>query len=52
MNSIFYFLSCYSISVQRGGTPLHLASLAGHLSTVKYLVEAGADPLITTNVSN
>ena len=52
MNSIFYFLSCYSISVQSGYTPLHLASSEGHLSIVKYLVEAGADPLITNEVSN
>ena len=52
MNFIFYFLSCYSISVQFGTTPLHLASRAGHLPIVKYLVEAGADPLITDDVSN
>ena len=52
MNSIFYFLSCYSISVQYGSTPLHLASTAGHFPIVKYLVEAGADPLITNDVSN
>ena len=52
MNSIFYFLSCYSISVQRGYTPLHVAVGAGHLPIVKYLVEAGADLLITDDVSN
>ena len=52
MNSIFYFLSCYSISVQVGNTPFHLAISEGHLSTVKYLVQAGADPLITGDVSN
>ena len=52
MNSIFYFHSCYSISVQSGSTALHLASSVGHLLIVKYLVEAGADPLITTRVSN
>ena len=52
MNSIFYFLSFYSISVQDGLTPLHLATNEGHLSIVKYLVEAGADPLITDGVSN
>ena len=51
MNSIFYFLSCYSISVQYGITPLHVAS-EGDLSIVKYLVEAGADPSITGDVSN
>ena len=52
MNSIFYFLLCYSISVQYGKTPLHLAIRVGNLSIVKCLVEAGADPLITTWVSN
>ena len=52
MNSIFYFLSCYSISVQVGYTPLHEASFAGHLPIVKYLVEAGADPLIINKVCN
>ena len=52
MNSIFYFLSCHSISVQPGDTPLHLASAKGHFPIVKYLVEAGADPSITDNVSN
>ena len=52
MNSIFYFLSCYSISVQDGVTPFHQASGNGHLSIVKYLVEAGADLLITDKVSN
>ena len=53
MNSIFYFLSCYSISVQYGQTPLHGASAQGHLPIVKYLVEAGADPsMITDSVSN
>ena len=52
MNSIFYFLSCYSISVQDGYTPLHEAIEAGHLPIVKYLVEAVADPLITDKVSN
>ena len=52
MNSIFYFLSCYSISVQDGSTPLHGASSEGDLSIVKYLVEAGADPLIADRVSN
>ena len=52
MNSIFYFLSCHSISVQYGSTPLHLAIIVGHLPIVEYLVEAGADPSITDNVSN
>ena len=52
MNSIFYFLSCYSISVQYGNTPLHLAINVGHFPTVKYLVEVGADPLIPDEVSN
>ena len=52
MNSIFYFLLCYSISVQEGYTALHLASGKGHLPIVKYLVAAGADLLITSSVSN
>ena len=52
MNSIFYFLSCYSIFVQDGRTPLHLASRAGHLPIVQYHVEAGVDPLIADEVSN
>ena len=52
MNSIFYFLSCYSISVQANLPPLYVAIMEGHLSTVKYLVEAGADPFITDDVSN
>ena len=32
-----------------GSTPLHIASNERHLSIVKYLVEAGADPLSTDN---
>ena len=52
MNSIFYFLSCYSFSVQRGIIPLHMAIGRGHLSIVKYLVEAGANPPFKTTVSN
>ena len=52
MNSGFYFLSCYSISVQDCFFTLHIAISNGHLSIVKYLVEAGVDPLITNKVSN
>ena len=52
MNSIFYFLSYYSISVQDCFTSLLVAIIVGHLPIVKYLVEAGADPLITNEVSN
>ena len=35
-----------------GNTPLHWAALNGHLSCVKELVNAGADPLITNNAGH
>lgn len=40
--------SCMNRVNNYGETPLHLASLGGHLDTVNYLLEHGADALVLT----
>lgn len=37
---------------KNGNTPLHWAAVNGHISCVKALVNAGADPLITNNAGH
>ena len=33
------YISCHSVYLQRGRTPLHKAARYGHLTTVQYLIE-------------
>jgi ankyrin repeat protein len=45
-----YFLSL--LGNTSGNTPLHWASLNGHLEAVKLLVQAGADPGVTNRAGH
>ena len=35
------YISCHSVYLQGGQTPLHLSAWNGQLTTVQYLIEAG-----------
>ena len=46
------YISCHSVYLQRGQTPLHQASEKGKLPTVKYLIEeCGAEVGVRDKVS-
>ena len=46
------YISCHSVYLQRGRTPVHLAAWDGQLTTVQYLIEEhGAEVDVRDEVS-
>ena len=46
------YISCHSVYLQHGQTPLHWAAWRGHLTTVQYLIEErGAEVDVRDKVS-